>query len=155
MRYKIFTYSVPPPEEPEELNSFLSSHKILSVHYEIALKGNTPYIIYIVEYLESGKSGKERQSKVDYREKLSEENFQIFTQLRELRKSVAEREGVPMYTVFTNAQLAEMVEKRVSSLQDMLSISGIGQAKVDKYGQEFINLCSELFPASTETGEQQ
>ena len=43
MRYKIFTDSETPPEEPEELNSFLSSHKILSVHYEIALKGNTPF----------------------------------------------------------------------------------------------------------------
>jgi hypothetical protein len=30
MKYKTFTYPVPPPEEPEELNGFLSSNRILS-----------------------------------------------------------------------------------------------------------------------------
>lgn len=151
MRYRVFTYTIPPPEEPEDLNSFLASKKILSVRSEITVKGNTPYLMFIVEYLESSKgSGTGGKPRVDYREKLSDEDFQIFSRLRDLRKSVAEKEGVPVYGVFTNAQLAQMVENRTRSAGDMLEISGVGKGKVDKYGQKFIELITELMPSEKE-----
>ena len=50
-----------------------------------------------------------------------------------------------MYAVFTNAQLAAMVENRVRDKQAMLGIEGVGQSKVDKYGNDFLQLCSEIF----------
>ena len=144
MRYRMFTYPIPPPEAPEDLNAFLASEKILSTRSEVVVNGGVSYILFIVEYLESGRSGNQRTPKVDYREKLSDEDFQVFSRLRDLRKAIAEQEGVPVYAVFTNAQLAEMVEKRIQTHEGMLAIAGIGQGKVDKYGKEFLAVCAEL-----------
>jgi superfamily II DNA helicase RecQ len=47
---------------------------------------------------------------------------------------VAEKEGVPVYVVFTNEQLAEMVKKKVSSKAALKEIEGVGEARVEKYG---------------------
>ena len=52
MKYKIFTYPVPPPETPEDLNGFLSSRRVVSVQSHIVVKNQIPYLIFIVEYIE-------------------------------------------------------------------------------------------------------
>lgn len=148
MRYRAFTFSIPPPEDFEELNDFLASRKILSVRTEVVRRDDVPYLLFLVEFLESGKSGTSRPPKVDYREKFSDEEFVAFSRLRDVRKVMAEQEGVPVYAVMTNAQLAEIVEKRMTTLEGLLSISGVGQAKVDKYGPELLKVCSEHFKAS-------
>jgi superfamily II DNA helicase RecQ len=148
MRYRMFTYAIPPPEAPDDLNRFLASEKILSTRAEVVAKGGAPYILFVVEYLESGKTKDQREPRVDYREKLSEEDFQAFSRLRDIRKSIAEREGVPVYAVFTNAQLAEMVEKRVRTGIDLQAIAGVGRGKADKYGAEFLAACAEMLPAA-------
>ena len=154
MRYRVFTYPVPPPEQLDELNGFLASGKILSVRSEVCVKNGSPYLLFIVEYLESGRPEKERLPKVDYREKLSDTDFQAFSMLRDLRRTIAEREGVPVYAVLTNAQLAEMVENRIHSLQDMLQVPGIGQGKLEKYGKEFVDLCKEILPVSEKEAQE-
>ena len=46
---------------------------------------------------------------------LKPEEFEVFSRLRDWRKGVAEKEGVPVYVVFTNEQLAEMVKKKVGT----------------------------------------
>lgn len=43
--------------------------------------------------------------KIDYRDILKPEDFTIYSKLREIRKEIAEKNGVPVYTVFTNEQL--------------------------------------------------
>jgi ribonuclease D len=52
---------------------------------------------------------------VDYKEVLKPEEFEVFSRLRDWRKNVAEKEGVPVYAVLTNEQLAQMVQKQVKS----------------------------------------
>ena len=148
MRFRVFTYGIPPDEELTELNSFLSSRRVLSVRNELVENNKIPYLLFIVEYLESGTvhQALERPPKVDYREKLSEEDFERFSRLRDLRKEIAERDGVPVYAVFTNAQLAEMVERRTLSMAALQEIPGIGAGKVEKYGSEFLVICRKLFP---------
>jgi len=145
MKYQIFTYPVPPPKEPEDLNKFLSSTRVVSVQSHIVVKREIPYLLFIVEYLGSNKGKNRAAPKIDYREKLSEEDFIIFSQLRDLRKSLAEKEGVPVYALFTNAQLAQMVEMRIVNKQGLFSIQGVGESKVEKYGAAFIDLCREIF----------
>ena len=145
MKYKTFTYQVPPPDDLNELNGFLASNRILSVQSYIVEKNRNPYLVFIVEFLDLKTKKNQKISKIDYREKLSSEDFDYFSQLRELRKSLAEKEGVPVYALFTNAQLAEMVEKRISNEHDFLLIDGIGKSKFEKYKLPFVTLCKELF----------
>ena len=60
--------------------------------------------------------------------------------MRVLRKAIAEKAGIPVYAVFTNDQLAGMVRKPPKKAKDLLSISGIGEARVKQYGEAFIQL---------------
>jgi superfamily II DNA helicase RecQ len=59
----------------------------------------------------------------------------VFSRLREWRKGVSEKEGAPVYTIFTNEQLAQMVQKEVRSKAALKEIEGVGEARVEKYGE--------------------
>jgi len=47
-----------------------------------------------------------------------------------------------IYAVFTNDQLAGMVKKPTKTPKDLMSISGVGEARVKQYGEAFVNLLS-------------
>lgn len=139
MKYRVFTYPVPCDEAVAELNGFLSSHRILRVRDEIVVKGSDPYLVFIVEYLD-GPSGEKtaKAPKVDYREELSEGEFAVFSALRDWRKARSETEGVPVYTIFTNAQLAEIVKKKVGTIAELGSVEGVGKSRIEKYGEALL-----------------
>ena len=75
--------------------------------------------------------------RVDYREVLSESDFAVYAKLRSLRKSMAENEGLPAYTFFTNEQLAAMVQQRATSLRALEEIPGVGAARSRSTGRPF------------------
>ena len=84
------------------------------------------------------------QTRVDYKEILSPEDFLVFSRLRELRKKVAEAQGIPVYAVFTNDQLAEMARKRPQTDADLKKLDGIGEGKCGKFGEPFIKALSGM-----------
>ena len=71
------------------------------------------------------------------------EEPELMTKLRELRKSIASKMGVPAYVVFTDESLRDMCRKRPSSLRDFLNVSGVGSVKAERYGRKFIAVLSE------------
>jgi superfamily II DNA helicase RecQ len=77
---------------------------------------------------------------VDYKELLKPEEFQVFSRLRDWRKAVAEKEGVPVYTVLTNEQLAQIVQKRINTKAGLKEIEGVGEARVEKYGEAVLKV---------------
>ena len=77
-------------------------------------------------------------AKIDYKEVLNEVDFALFSTLRELRKEAALRDGVAVYTVFTNEQLAAMVTGRVTSPGALRNIDGVGEVRAAKYGGLFL-----------------
>jgi superfamily II DNA helicase RecQ len=128
----------------EELNGFLAAHKVLSVERHFVQDGANSSWAVCVSYLQgNGRPPSAKKSKIDYREVLSEEDFAVFAKLRSLRKTLAEKDGVPAYALFTNEQLAEMVRRRVHTNSGLKEIEGIGQARVDKYGASFITILRE------------
>ncbi|WP_339132833.1 MAG: HRDC domain-containing protein [Candidatus Electrothrix sp. GW3-4] len=80
-----------------------------------------------------------KKSQVDYKEILSPEDFSVYAELRNLRKQIAEDEGIPAYAVFTNAQLAWMVTDNICSNTALSAGKGIGQARVEKYSAQFLS----------------
>ena len=68
-----------------------------------------------------------------------EETDTLFEVLRELRKDLASEAGVPPYVVFSDSTLKEMSRIRPSSRLEMLQIKGVGQSKLDKYGEAFLS----------------
>ncbi|EGP5315796.1 TPA: DNA helicase RecQ [Enterococcus faecium] len=68
-----------------------------------------------------------------------EETDTLFEVLRELRTDLASEAGVPPYVVFSDSTLKEMSRVRPSSRLEMLQIKGVGQSKLDKYGEAFLS----------------
>ncbi len=67
-----------------------------------------------------------------------EEDEELFEALRLLRRQIADRQGLPPYTVFSDRTLHEMACVKPRSLETMEDITGIGAFKLKKYGMEFI-----------------
>jgi len=139
MQLKLFIVPVKNLSVPEgEMNAFLRSHRVLAVRKEFVCDGENSFWTFCVEYLESAPAGiappGSKLPKVDYKEVLKPEEFEVFSRLRDWRKGVAEQESVPVYVVFTNEQLAEMVRRRVSTKSALKEIEGVGDARMEKYG---------------------
>lgn len=62
----------------------------------------------------------------------------LFEALRALRFRIAARENVPAYIVFSDATLREMAEARPASAAEMLRVGGVGEKKMEKYGEDFL-----------------
>ena len=142
MAYRVFTVPIHDPAESEsELNRFLGSHRVLSVDKKWVECGTGSFWTFCVDYVETGggspgagKSSAPNRGKIDYREKLSPEDFAVFARLREIRKELADAESVPVYTVFTNDQLARMVQSRATTKSALQKVDGVGESRIEKYG---------------------
>ena len=67
----------------------------------------------------------------------------LFESLRTLRKRLADEAGMPPYIVFTDASLWDMVQRQPTTLEEFSTIVGVGQAKLDRYGEHFVELIRE------------
>ncbi|WP_428623793.1 DNA helicase RecQ [Sedimenticola sp.] len=63
----------------------------------------------------------------------------LFEILRRLRKSLADEAGVPPYVVFGDNSLLLMARDKPTESEQFLQISGVGQAKLERYGDAFMN----------------
>lgn len=61
----------------------------------------------------------------------------LFVQLKELRKSVAKKHGIPPYTVFMDPSLEDMTVQYPVSIDEIGKTYGVGEGKAKKYGKEF------------------
>lgn len=145
MAYRFFTIPARQGDDAEkELNGFLQSHRVLGVDRQLVEAGENSFWALCIDYLNGTKAAPPRPSYkatkgVDYREILKPEEFEMYSKLRELRKAIAQAEGVPVYLVFTNEQLAQMVQQRVTSKAKMEAIVGVGEARLEKYGAKFLD----------------
>ena len=64
----------------------------------------------------------------------------LFSRLKHLRKALAEENDVPPFVIFSDATLADMASKQPTSSEAMLEVSGVGQTKLARYGDAFIQL---------------
>jgi ATP-dependent DNA helicase RecQ len=67
----------------------------------------------------------------------------LFEKLRELRREIADRQGVPAYVVFSDRTLREMAEARPENEDELLGVSGVGPAKLQRYGDRFLRAIRE------------
>ncbi len=64
----------------------------------------------------------------------------LYERLRDLRRRLAAEQGVPAYVVFADATLLDMADRRPGTLEEMLEISGVGAVKLQRYGEEFLDV---------------
>ena len=146
MPFKVFQYPLPTDSDLPDLNEYLASHRIATIRQKIVNCGGTAMLIFVVEIpLSSTTSVSKGNSRTDYREQLTTAEFFVFSRLRDLRKKIANDEGVPVYSVFTNAQLAQIVREKMTTMTQFATVEGIGKARLDKYGPELCAVMGDSF----------
>jgi superfamily II DNA helicase RecQ len=157
MPYRVFSIPVRDSGSAEqELNSFMASHSVLSIDRRFVELGENSYWTFCIDFLPQGTPrpstgrGAAARGKVDYRERLTPDDFLRFTHLRDLRKQIAAADAVPVYTIFSNEQLAQMVPQRATSRAALEQIAGVGDARIDKYGPRFLERLTPMWSGSSE-----
>jgi ATP-dependent DNA helicase RecQ len=75
---------------------------------------------------------------------ISPENQELWEELRECRKYLAEEHNVPPYLILHDASLKEMLEVMPMSRSELLTINGVGESKLEKFGADFIEIISRF-----------
>ncbi|MDP2781668.1 DNA helicase RecQ [Devosia sp.] len=75
---------------------------------------------------------------------LPEPAMSVFNALREERLRIAKQQGVPPYVIFHDATLKAMALAMPAHPHDMLNLPGVGQAKLDRYGEAFLAVLARV-----------
>ena len=67
----------------------------------------------------------------------------LFSMLKSLRKSIAEKKGVPPYVIFQDPSLEDMATTYPISIDELKNIRGVGDGKAARYGKEFCELIAK------------
>jgi ATP-dependent DNA helicase RecQ len=94
------------------------------------LNNRSPVMGVVQEAERVRKAGK-KKSDLEY-------NSALFALLRQTRKEMADKAGVPPYVIFSDRTLIEMAAYYPQSTAGLLNISGVGQVKMDRYGEAFL-----------------
>ena len=68
---------------------------------------------------------------------------ELFEVLRKLRRTQAEERGISTYIVFSDAALREMARRRPSTLEAFRTIRGVGEKKLQDYGEIFLECLAD------------
>ncbi|AKH69246.1 ATP-dependent DNA helicase RecQ [Spongiibacter sp. IMCC21906] len=74
---------------------------------------------------------------------LASSNPALWEALRNKRKALAEEQGVPAYVIFHDATLMDMLERQPQTLEQLSRVSGVGERKLDAYGEAFLEVIQE------------
>ena len=73
----------------------------------------------------------------------------VFEALRMLRRTIAEERGVPPYLVFSDASLRDMARLRPTTLDAFRVVKGVGDWKLDTFGERFVSAVRQACLASS------
>ena len=147
MKNKFFKIPVSNSVSTEkELNNFCSTHSINHVERHFVPDGENSFWAIAVTYTDQDLKGlpkDKRSTRIDYKEILSSDDFNIYAQLRNLRADISKEEGVPLYAIFSNEQISEMAVKKITTKTALLKIDKVGKSRADKYGAAFIKIVKQ------------
>lgn len=86
----------------------------------------------------------EKPKEVSRKHVYHEENTTLFGLLKKRRSELAAKQSVPAFVVFSDATLHDMCVKLPKTGDEFLEVSGVGSAKLSKYGTEFLSVIREF-----------
>jgi len=131
-------------EVEEEVNAFLAKHRVVQFEKVFVSQGAVPGWALCMEWVPSDDvvpsviGGGGGAQKVDWREVLDPESFEIFAALRTWRKERAAADKVPIYAVATNEHLAAVVRNRIGTKAGLAAVNGFGPGRVSRYGDALL-----------------
>ena len=135
-------------KEVSEFIEFLISDELIAVEH-----GTYPTL----KVTEKGKEvllGNEnvlRKERVETRQIV--QDHPLFEVLREVRKEIAQGEGVPPFVIFSDQTLKDMCAKMPQSDSELLTVKGIGEHKLVKYGSHFLQAVQHFIDANPNYAE--
>lgn len=103
----------------ESCRTYLRGEEKISLRRELKTVANTPRRANLGQHIEAEDQG-------------------LWNALRSCRKRLAEEQGVPPYVIFHDATLREMLEFRPLTPEQLRSITGVGDSKLKRFGEEFL-----------------
>jgi len=77
-------------------------------------------------------------------QKKYEVNPKLWEALRSTRSGIASENNVPAFVVFSDATLIDMCEKHPLTDEELLSVSGVGGVKLERYGERFLSVLKDF-----------
>ncbi len=142
MPIRLFTIPFDPKQElfqDEELRAFLLNKQIKTLRPEVFQANGKAYWSIFAEYENVFSTDIEKSDGLNEPQKL------LFQRLREWRKETANKEGIPVFIIANNSQLAEVVLRAPKTLESLRQIHGFGKKKVDKYGKEILGMIETFY----------
>ncbi|MCL2073319.1 MAG: HRDC domain-containing protein [Marinilabiliaceae bacterium] len=152
MQFKIF--AIPTSDDGtaiEEMNRFLRSHRVLEAEQQLLSTKSGSHWHFCVKYLANAQPDNVGQgaSRIDYKEVLDEKTFSVFSTLRDIRKKIAEEDGMPVYAVFTNEELAGIAALENIQPETIKKVKGIGEKKLERFGKRMVELFNKTKSTTT------
>lgn len=122
------------------LNRFLLNKQIKNYKSKFFKEGLVSYWTVFIEY----DTVLEKPSSKAV-EGLNEAQKLLFERIRQWRKKMAEKNGIPSYVICTNKELNEIVKAAPQSIEALKNIQGIGNAKAAKYGSSMIDIIKGFY----------
>ena len=117
-------------QEQDLLNQFLGQHRVIQLekHFCQDPSGWAISVEWTEGEVAPAEAARAGAPKIDYREVLDPETFQIYAALRLWRKERGLQLGVPVYNIATNQQLAAIAEQRITTRSALQELPGFGLA---------------------------
>lgn len=138
---ELSTYGIMKDYSKEELKNFINT--LISHGYIESEEGTYP----VIKLNERSYKVMKGMEKVQFKEVRVEEKVSVdnglFEELKALRRKIAEENKIPPYIVFGDATLKEMSTRIPVTKEQMLEISGVGEVKYQRYGEQFMNIITK------------
>ena len=135
------------------LQAYVKDRDVMTVSEYFFVREDTPYLAVVVvcrakrpEAEEPVAKGRSEEERAGWRALLAPDDMPLFNNLRDWRKSRAQEEGVPVYVIGTNRQLAQIAHERPEALSGLARVEGYGKAKIERYGRAILEIVA---PATT------
>ncbi|MCG9792868.1 DNA helicase RecQ [Flavobacterium algicola] len=111
--------------------------KLTPLAHEVLFNGEKVQLTTIQKEIPDKANGKESKA-------IKPKKDSLFEKLRTLRYEISKRDKVPAYVIFSDAVLREIESHRPMSEEELIAIDGVGKAKLEKYGDVFIDAVIEF-----------
>ena len=136
---KIFTIPFSKVHETffdDHLNQFLLDKNINTLKAEFFKSREDFYWTILVDCspVMGTKSKEKPKPKLDERDEL------LLKRLKEWRKQRADKDGIPVFIIATNAQLMAVIQLKPGSKDALKEVNGYGKKKIEKYGDDILKI---------------
>lgn len=137
---ELSTYGIVKNYTKDTLTEFIN---MLISHGFLNYKGEYPVLKLNQLSMEIVKGERKVFVKEQVVKKIKIEENELFTILKELRMDISREEKIPSYMIFGDATLKELSNRMPITKEQFLDISGVGNSKLNKYGEKFMSKIKE------------